>query len=80
MAAELHTQIGRHDAQIEALERDIKNLRADIKEMNETLREINRMLSEAKGGWKTLMLVGGAAATISAVVTKLISWSYYLPK
>jgi prefoldin subunit 5 len=80
MAAELHTQIGRHDAQIEALERDIKNLRADIKEMNQTLHEIHTTLSQARGGWKTLMLVGGAAATISALVTKLISWSYYIPK
>jgi prefoldin subunit 5 len=80
MAAELHTQIGRHDAQIEALERDIKNLRADIKEMNQTLHEIHTTLSQARGGWKTLMLVGGAAATISALVTKLVHWSYYLPK
>jgi prefoldin subunit 5 len=80
MTAELHSQLGRHDAQIEALERDIKHLRDDVKQMNATLHEIHMTLSQAKGGWKVLMMVGGAAAAISAVVTKLISWSYYLPK
>jgi prefoldin subunit 5 len=80
MAAELHTQLGRHDAQIEALERDIKNLRIDIKEMNATLHEIHTTLSQARGGWKVMMAVGGASATIGALVAKLISWSYYLPK
>lgn len=77
---ELHTQIGRHDAQIEALERDIKNLREDIREMSNTLREINRTLSEAKGGWRTLMLVGGVAATVGAGVAKLVSWVQVVPK
>lgn len=80
MAAELHTQLGRHDAQIEALERDIKNMRADIKEMSVTLHEINRTLSEARGGWKTLMLVGGVAATIGAGAAKIVGWIQVLPK
>lgn len=80
MAAELHTQLGRHDAQIEALERDIKHLRQDIKEMTATLQQINQTLSEAKGGWKTLMLVGGVAATVGAGVAKLVSWISVVPK
>jgi len=80
MSVELHTQIGRHDAQIDALERDLKNLREDIKEMNQTLHAIHTTLSQAKGGWKVLMLVGGAAATIGALVAKLATWSQYLPK
>lgn len=80
MAAELHTQIGRHDAQIEALERDIKHLREDVKEMSATLHEIHSTLSEARGGWKTLMLVGGVAATIGAAVAKVVSWVSFVPK
>jgi prefoldin subunit 5 len=77
---ELHTQIGRHDAQIEALERDIKDLRDDIKMMTQTLHEVNKTLSEAKGGWKMLMLVGGVAAAIGAGAAKVVGWFQVLPK
>lgn len=77
---ELHTQIGRHDAQIEALERDIKHLREDIRQMNDTLTAISHTLSEAKGGWKTLMLVGGVAATVGAGAAKVVSWISVVPK
>jgi len=64
---ELHHEIGRHDAKIEALEREVHALRADV-------AEIKQMLSEAKGGWKTLMLVGGCSAAVGAFVDKLFSW------
>jgi hypothetical protein len=69
----LDHQVGRHDAQIEALEREVHALRADI-------AEIKRMLSEAHGGWKALMLVAGIAATIGAAATKLATWVGWVPR
>ncbi len=76
----IHHDLGRHDAQIEGLQAQVKQLHRDMQAMNETLVEINRTLSEARGGWKTLMLVGGGAATIGAFAAKLITWAGWFPK
>jgi len=59
----MHRDIGRHDAEIEALQREISELRSEV-------REISRMLSEARGGWRSLMLVGGMASAAGAIITK----------
>lgn len=69
----IHHDLGRHDAQIESLQEQVKQLHRDMQAMNETLTEINKTLSEARGGWRTLMLVGGIAATVGAGAAKLAS-------
>lgn len=80
---ELHRDLGKHDAQIEALERDMKYMRQEVQEMRAefatALASINTTLSEAKGGWKTLMWVGGAGATVGVITTKLLSALASLP-
>lgn len=76
--AEVHRDLGKHDAQIDALERDVKRLSDEMSEMRkeftEQLSKINETLSEAKGGWRTLMWVGGAGATFGIAIAKLIGW------
>lgn len=62
----MERDIGRHDAEIEALQREIAELRVEV-------REISKMLSEARGGWRSLMLVGGAASALGALMSKLLS-------
>ncbi len=74
----IHHDLGRHDAQIEALQEQVKQLHADMQAMNVTLNQINTTLSEAKGGWKTLMLVGGIAAAVGATFSKLAAWFHQL--
>lgn len=64
---EMARDIGRHDAQIETLQ-------ADMAEMKKDVHEIKLMLAQAKGGWKTLMAVGGFAAVVGAILTKFIDW------
>ena len=64
---EMARDIGRHDAQIETLQ-------ADMAEMKKDVHEIKLMLAQAKGGWKTLMAVGGFAAVMGAVFAKFIDW------
>lgn len=76
----IHHDIGRHDAQIEALQEQFKQLHRDMQKMNETLVQINTTLSEARGGWKTLMLVGGVAATVGAAFAKLATFAGWIPK
>lgn len=81
---EFHRDIGRHEAQIEALERDVKRMREEMHEMRtefaKELRQINATLSEARGGWRTLMLVGGVSATIGAAGYKIASLFSWFPK
>lgn len=78
--SELHHEIGRHDAQIEGLQQQVKQLHTDMQAMNATLQQINTTLSEARGGWKTLMMVGGIAAAVGAAVSKLATMLGWIPK
>ena len=78
MNAEVQRDIGKHDAQIEALKDQIETLDKDLREMREDMRRIfeklesmNTTLSEAKGGWKTLMWVCGVSATVGGIVVKV---------
>lgn len=76
----IHHDLGRHDAQIEGLQNQFKQLHKDMQAMNAALIEINKTLAEARGGWKTLMLVGGIAAAIGAGFAKLVAWSGWVPR
>jgi len=42
--------------------------------MQATLTAIDKTLSEARGGWKVLMLVGGASSVVGASLVQLVSW------
>jgi hypothetical protein len=64
---EIQRDIGRHDAQIEALKDDMRLMKTD-------LVEIKEILSEARGGWKVAAILGGVSATIGALVAKALSW------
>ena len=64
---EMARDIGRHDAQIETLQ-------ADMAEMKKDVHGIKLMLAQAKGGWKTLMAVGGFAAVMGSIFTKFVEW------
>lgn len=62
MTEELQREIGRHDAQIEGLQNDMAEVKADVKAIRE-------MMAEARGGWKVMMMVAGAAGAVSAGLT-----------
>lgn len=61
---EIHRDLGRHDAEIETLQKEIAELRQEIK-------QISKILAEARGGWRTMMLLGGAAGAVGAAFAKL---------
>jgi len=46
----------------------------NMKEMQATLLAIDKTLSEARGGWKVLMLVGGASSVMGAGLVQLVNW------
>jgi len=45
---------------------------ASMLAMQATLTTIEKTLSEARGGWKVLMMIGGAGGALGAALTQLI--------
>ena len=52
---------------------DMDKMLESMKTMQATLTAIDKTLSEAKGGWKMLMLVGGAGGAVGSFLTYLAS-------
>ena len=44
----------------------------DMAEIKATLNSINTTLAEAKGGWKVLMMFGGAGGLVGAMLAQII--------
>jgi hypothetical protein len=80
MSEEIHRDLGKHDAQIEALNTQVNRMYVDMQQMMGQLTTIQQTLSEAKGGWKTLMWVGGLSAACGGIVVKVMTWLQILPK
>lgn len=79
METEVHRDLGKHDAQIEGLQMQVRQLHEDMASMLQQLQEINQMLSEAKGGWKTLLAAAGLASAATAGAVKVVGWFSSMP-
>lgn len=53
------------------LEEKVRSMEKTLDVMSNDLRAIRTTLSEAKGGWRTLLLVIGAAGAAGAVLMKI---------
>jgi len=65
-------ELATHAADIRHLQDDMDKLVESMAAMQKSLAEINTTLSEAKGGWKVLLMIGGAGGSLGAVLTQLI--------
>jgi len=65
---EMIKDVAAHDVEIKHLQDDMERMIKEMTEIKKTLNAIDRTLSEAKGGWKTLVVVGGVASSIGAAV------------
>jgi cation transport ATPase len=74
MADDIQTarELATHAADIAHLQDDMDKLVASVAAMQKTLGDIDKTLSEAKGGWKMLMLLGGAGGVLGAALTQVI--------
>ena len=48
--------------------------------IDERLKKIEGILTEAKGGWRMLVFIGGTAAALGAVLGKAVGWLMALPR
>jgi hypothetical protein len=65
-------ELATHTADIKHIQADMDKMVKDIEEIKDALREICKTLSEAKGGWKMFLAVGGAGAAVATLVTWFI--------
>ena len=66
------------EVKVAVLETEMRVVKDDVGEIKTDVRAIRDTLSQAKGGWKTLMLVGGIAAAVGATFSKLAAWFHQL--
>lgn len=62
----VETELATHSVEIRHIQDDMDRMLNEIQSIKESLQEINKTLSEAKGGWKTLMWVAGASSAVTA--------------
>ena len=62
---------------MDTLERSVAELKTLVRETSQKVDGVASTLTEARGGWRALMLVGGASASLGAVGTWLLE---HLPK
>lgn len=66
-------ELATHASEIRHLQSDMDKMVEDMEEIKKALAKIDRTLSEAKGGWKMLMAVGGASGVIGSAITWFVS-------
>lgn len=69
-----------HEVKIAVLSTELEHMRRDMDEVKSDLKVIRETLQQAKGGWKTLMLVAGISSTVGAFIAKLSPWLGVWPK
>lgn len=63
---DIYRDLGSHDAEIRTLKAEVHALRGDV-------AEIKQMLSEARGGWKTMMAVAGLSSSLGAMLSYMVT-------
>jgi prefoldin subunit 5 len=75
-AIETARELATHASNIEHLQEDMDKMVKEMSEIKTTLRNIEKTLSEAKGGWKTLMAIGGGVSLVTGIIGVIIGyWS-----
>lgn len=70
---------GRLEGEVIALKAQNARLEETQRLMNEKLDLLVTAVTEAKGGWKMLLMIGSCAAAVGAITTKLILWIKGVP-
>jgi len=75
---DIQRDLGRHEAELEALSRFIEKIEDTQEEQMRAINAINRTLAEARGGYRTLLLICGASGAAGAVMWKLLELLGYV--
>lgn len=69
-----------NEVQIAILKTELDHMMRDMDSLKQDVKAIRETLSEARGGWKTLMLVAGVSSTLGALMAKFLPWFGVFPK
>ena len=64
-------ELATHANDIQHLQADMDKMIQEMKEIKECIRAIQKTLSEAHGGWRLLLGIGGAAALLGAILANM---------
>lgn len=67
-------EFGLMKGEVTSLRRDYDRIATSIGNIERSIDAVQQQLSEAKGGWKILLMVGGAGATVGALIAKGAVW------
>jgi uncharacterized protein YlxW (UPF0749 family) len=67
-------ELATHAADIDHLQKDMNKLISDMEDVKKTLVAIQSTLSEARGGWRAMMLLGGASSVVGAGLVQIAHW------
>jgi prefoldin subunit 5 len=69
-------ELATHANDISHLQSDMDKMVQEMQEIKACIQKIEKTLSEAKGGWKTLMAIGGAISIVTGIVGVIVGyWS-----
>jgi len=61
-------ELATHASDISHLQSDMDKMTADMADVKNMLASISATLTEARGGWRMLMLVGGAGGVLGGIL------------
>ncbi len=67
-------ELAEHGSDIKHLQADMDKMSNDMEEVKKTLQDINKTLSEAQGGWKMMMMVGGLGAAVGSLIAWILNF------
>jgi hypothetical protein len=70
----IQRDIGKHDAQIEALQKELHELRETLKDVSGKLGTINDTISDFKGRYRGGVWVIGAVASAGGILGAGVTW------
>ena len=73
-------EFGRLEGAVSALKTELDSVKDRQVAIDGKLDQVLEKLSEAKGGWRLLMALGGAAASLGAGLTWVVSHLHIAPK
>lgn len=67
-------EFGAMQAELLAQRRDLDRMARSCESMAESIKAMQSQMAEARGGWRVMLMVGGASATFGAVIAKAAAW------
>jgi prefoldin subunit 5 len=74
MTIETARELATHANDIHHLQADMDKMVQEMAEIKTAIQGIEKTLSEAKGGWKTLVAIGGAMSLLTGIIGVFIGY------